>query len=375
MLEPFLLFLAGLAGTLVLTPYVLRLSARWGAMDEPGERKIHEHPVPRLGGLAIFGTFSIASLLALLASERLRASFEANAAFWLSLAAGATLVFLLGIYDDIRHASVWMKFAVQFAAALLPMAWGGIRIEQLGVPFDGVVSLGWLSWPLTALWIVGVTNAFNLIDGLDGLAGGIAFISITTIFTISLMAGGRSLVVLVSAALSGALLGFLRYNRYPAQIFLGDCGSMFLGFMLAVLSVVGVSKKTTTLALLIPILVVGVPVFDTLFAMGRRFAKKVVVEKEWRPSALRAMFRADKSHIHHVLLDMGYTHRKTVFILYGMSIILALFAVVASIAANDRNHFGLIIAGAAVFVIVRQWGKFIALPGFGGGRKNGEGAE
>jgi UDP-GlcNAc:undecaprenyl-phosphate GlcNAc-1-phosphate transferase len=148
---------------------------------------------------------------------------------------------------------------------------------------------------------------------------------------------------------------------------------MFLGFMLAVLSVVGVSKKTTTLALLIPILVVGVPVFDTLFAMGRRFAKKVVVEKEWRPSALRAMFSADKSHIHHVLLDMGYTHRKTVFILYGMSIILALFAVVASIAANDRLHFGLIIAGAAVFVVVRQWGKFIALPGFGGGTKNGEG--
>lgn len=359
MLEPFVLFVGSLIGTLLLTPMVIRAAQRWGALDHPNARKVHVVPTPHLGGVAIYATFGIAALLALVLSARLRTSFSESLSFWLSLAAGGTLVFLLGLYDDLRHASVWVKFAVQFGAAALVMFWGGVRIDQLGNPLGDPLPLGWLWIPLTALWIVGVTNAFNLIDGLDGLAGGVSFISVLTIFLISVIGGGRSLVVLVTAALAGALLGFLRYNVHPARIFLGDCGSMFLGYLLAVLSVVGVSKRTTTLALLIPILVVGLPVFDTLYAMVRRLLVKVFMEGDWSPSALVAMFRADKAHIHHTLMEMGYTHRKAVVILYGLSAGLGMLALVAVLVQNDRVSFGLMIVGAAAFFVMKKYSHLI----------------
>jgi UDP-GlcNAc:undecaprenyl-phosphate GlcNAc-1-phosphate transferase len=367
MLEPFVLFIAGLIGTLALTPVVIRAAERWGALDLPNERKVHVVPTPHLGGVAIYGTFAVAAGLALLLSVRLRTSFEESMPFWLSLAAGGSLVFLLGLYDDLRHASVWMKFAVQFGAAALVMFWGDVKIEQIGNPFDGPIPLGWLWIPLTALWIVGVTNAFNLIDGLDGLAGGVSFISVLTIFVISIVSGGRSLVVLVTAALAGALLGFLRYNAHPARIFLGDCGSMFLGYLLAVLSVVGVSKRTTTLALLIPILVVGLPVFDTLYAMVRRLLVKVVKEGDWSPSAMLAMFRADKAHIHHTLMEMGYTYRKAVVVLYGLSAVFGLLALAAVLIENDRVSFGLMVVGAAAFFVMKKYSHLIPFLSRGNG--------
>ncbi len=356
MFEPFAALLIAAIGTLLLTPPVIRLAERCGAMDQPGGRKVHEQATPRLGGVALGLTFLLVGLLALVLVPHLRVSFDQNLPFWVSLAVGTALVFLLGLYDDLWHASVGVKFAVQFLAAGIVMVYGGVRIEQLGIPFDGVVSLGWLWVPLTALWIVGVTNAFNLIDGLDGLAGGVAFISSMTLFAVALLGSERYRIVLVTAVLAGALLGFLRYNRHPARIFLGDCGSMMVGFLLAVLSVVGSAKRPTALALLIPILIVGVPVFDTLYAMGRRLLKKVLVEKEFRPSALRAMFKADKAHIHHVLLDMGYTYRKTVLLLYALSAVLGLFALAAVLVDNDRVSFGLMLVGICGFIVVRQFG-------------------
>ena len=356
MIEPFVALLIAAIGTLLLTPPVIRLAERCGAMDEPGGRKLHDCPTPRLGGVALGATFVLVGLVALGLVPHLRASFEQNEPFWVALALGTLLVFLVGLYDDVWHAGVATKFLVQFAAAGIVMAYGGVRIEQLGVPFDGVVSLGWLWVPLTALWIVGVTNAFNLIDGLDGLAGGVAFISSMTLFTVALLGSERYRIVLVTAVLAGGLLGFLRYNRHPARIFLGDCGSMMIGFLLAVLSAVGSVKKSTALALLIPILIVGVPVFDTLYAMARRLFKKLVVEKDFSPAALRAMFKADRAHIHHVLLGMGYTYRKTVFVLYAMSAILGLFAIAAVIVDNDRISFGLMLVGIMGFIVVRQFG-------------------
>lgn len=369
MIEPFLAFLVAALGTWFLTPVVIRVAERFGAMDQPGERKVHDHPVPRLGGVAVYLSFVLVGVLALAFIPRIRGSFEQGGEFWIALATGSTVIFLLGLYDDLRHASVLVKFLVQFAAAALVMFWGGVRIQTLGVPFDGSIQLGWLWIPLTVLWIVGVTNAFNLIDGLDGLAGGVAFIATVTLFGISLVQTGSGKFVLTTAALSGALLGFLRYNRNPARIFLGDCGSMFLGFLLAVLSVVGAAKRTTTLALLIPILIVGVPVFDTLFAMGRRLLKKILVEKDVSPGAFSAMFRADRQHIHHVLMEMGYTHRRTVVILYGLASVFGLLALAAAVVQDDRVSFGLMLAGAAAFIMVRQFGmaRFFGTPKEPGG--------
>jgi UDP-GlcNAc:undecaprenyl-phosphate GlcNAc-1-phosphate transferase len=356
MIEPFVALLIAAIGTLLLTPPVIRLAERCGAMDQPGGRKVHDCPTPRLGGVAIGATFVLVGLAAFGLVPSLRASFDQNLRFWVSLALGTALVFLLGFYDDIWHAGVGVKFAVQFLAAGIVMAYGGVRIGQLGIPFDGVVNLGWLWVPLTALWIVGVTNAFNLIDGLDGLAGGVAFISSMTLFAVALLESERYRIVLVTAVLAGALLGFLRYNRHPARIFLGDCGSMMIGFLLAVLSVVGSVKRPTALALLIPILIVGVPVFDTLYAMAKRLLRKLLVEKDYSRAALRAMFKADKAHIHHVLLDMGYTYRKTVLLLYALSAVLGLFAFAAVLIDNDRVSFGLMLVGICGFIVVRQFG-------------------
>ena len=356
-----LMFAGGALLTLLTTPLVIRLACRCGAMDMPGERKLHDHPVPRLGGVALFGSFAAASILALLLSPAIRASFMGSRDFWLSLAAGGTVVFLLGLYDDLRSASVWTKFVVQAGAAAIIMGPGGVRITAFANPFDGSVQLGWLWIPLTGLWIVGVTNALNLIDGLDGLAGGVAFISVATLFAIAFIHGQRLQVVLVTAVLAGALLGFLKYNFHPARIFMGDCGSMFLGYVLAVLSVVGSSKRATALALLIPILILGIPVFDTLYSMGRRVGKKLVVDREWQISSLWAMFRADKAHIHHTLMAMGYTHRRSVLILYGLSALFGLMALAAVVLQNDRISFALMLAGLVGFVVVKQFGRYIPL--------------
>lgn len=357
----FLMFLAALVLSVALTPWVIRLAHHWDAIDHPGERKVHKEPIPRLGGVAVFFAFALVSLAALLFRSHLRERLFEEWHFWVALAAGTTLVFLLGVWDDLHGSPVWLKFLVQTIAAGILIWGGGIRIQVLSNPFGGKIELGWIAIPLTVLWVVGVTNAFNLIDGLDGLAGGIAFISVSTIFAISLSLGNRAVVVLISAALAGALLGFLKFNFHPARIFLGDCGSMFLGYMLAVLSMIGSNKRTAALALLVPILIVGIPVFDTLNAMMRRLARHVLKEKTWRPSALLAMFRADRAHIHHMLVDRGYSHRTSVLILYALALLLGLTAFIAVLVDNDRVSFALMLAGFAGFILVRHYGHYLPL--------------
>ncbi len=361
-LPVFVLFVGSLLLAVALTPVAIKLSSAVGAMDQPGERKIHRKPMPRLGGAAVFAAFAVASGAALLAQPQLHEKLASDARFWGSFVAGTTLVFLLGLLDDIFGLSVWARFSVETVAALIAIYGAGIRVTMVTNPFDDAIKLGWLAVPITLLWIVGVTNAFNLIDGLDGLAGGIAFISVTTVFAVTLFTGGRSLVLLVTAALAGALLGFLKYNFHPARIFLGDCGSLFLGYMLAILSVVGSNKRTAALALLIPIMIVGIPVFDTLNAMLRRLMRQVVVEKEWKPSALLAMFRADRAHIHHMLIQQGISHTKAVLVLYGLGIIFCLMALAAVLIQNDRASFGLMLAGFTGFILLRHYGHLIPLP-------------
>jgi len=317
-----------------------------------------------MGGVAIYVSIAIMSVLAILFNERIRISLSENSRFWIAIGAAATIVMLVGLYDDIRHASIWMRFTFQTIAALITIFGGGIVIGAVGIPLDGLKSTGWLAVPLTVIWIVGVTNAFNLIDGLDGLAGGLGLISTAAVFIIAVMTSGNFMVILVSAALCGAITGFLRYNKAPARIFLGDCGSMLLGYSLSVLAILGRTKKTTALAILIPILIIGVPVLDTLSSMARRLAHKLLVEKKFKMSFLLSMFVGDREHIHHMLLGMGYTQRLSVIILYGLSLTLAIFALIATIV--NKEAFGLILAliGAAAFFGIRHgWHKIIGKNG------------
>ncbi|NJK88168.1 MAG: undecaprenyl/decaprenyl-phosphate alpha-N-acetylglucosaminyl 1-phosphate transferase [Myxococcales bacterium] len=299
---------AGLAllVSLFATPVVIAAAHHYGWLDVPRDaRKIHRRPVPRLGGISVVLAF-MTPLLGLGVyyngvSEVLYADGAKVAAFFL----GCSLIVGLGIWDDVKGADAKLKLAVQsLAAAVLWVA--GIRIELLGVPLGGSLELAWISFPLTWLWLVGVTNALNLIDGLDGLAAGVSLIASVVLFTVALN-DHAVLMCLVMACLAGALLGFLYFNFNPARIFLGDSGSMFLGFVLAAVSIWTHRKGATAAALLIPIMALGLPLLDTTLAFVRRVLKKM------------SPFDADREHVHHRLLDLGLSHRNAVLTLYTAS--------------------------------------------------------
>jgi UDP-GlcNAc:undecaprenyl-phosphate GlcNAc-1-phosphate transferase len=312
-------FLLSLVLSAALTPLVRELSRRRGLLDHALEaRKIHGRPVPRLGGLAIVVGF-FAPLLGLLLyptgmADLLYGDPRAAAALLL----GAACTALLGLYDDLRGAGAGLKLTVQVAIAA-GLWWAGIRIERLGIPGLGMLELGALSLPLTALWMTGIVNAMNLIDGLDGLAGGVAFLASATSFVVAFVRGDATMSLL-SAALAGSVLGFLAYNFNPASIFMGDTGSMFLGFVLAAGSVQTQQKASTLVALLVPLLALGLPVVDTAFAIARRTLSG------------KPIFSADREHIHHRLLAVGLTHRQAVLVLYGASVLLGGGALVLSFA-------------------------------------------
>lgn len=297
MLLPYIyIFSLSLLTTLVVTPLVIKLAFRIGAVDKPGYRKIHRTVMPRLGGLGIYLGFMVSLLVFL----------ELNAQV-AGIILGGTVILVTGIVDDIRGISPWAKLSGQALAALLVIYLGGITVTLISNPFDGYIQLGLLSVPFTLLWIMSVTNAVNLVDGLDGLASGISIIALTTFSVISYFMG-HTTVSLLAAGLGGAILGFLRYNFFPARLFLGDSGSLFLGFNVAVLAVLGLLKGVTLLAFIIPILVLGVPIADTFYAVCRRFL------------ARRPIFAPDKSHIHHRLLKKGYSHPQVVVMIYLASL-------------------------------------------------------
>ncbi|NMB35062.1 MAG: undecaprenyl/decaprenyl-phosphate alpha-N-acetylglucosaminyl 1-phosphate transferase [Firmicutes bacterium] len=285
--------------SLILTPVFKRLAFKLGAVDLPNARKIHRKAMPLFGGLAIYLSFWLAALLILFAvggGEKLWGIF------W-----GGTLILCLGIYDDLRGLSYKVKFAGQFIAAFLLLIYN-IKIEFITLPFQDMVSLGiFLIVPLTLLWVVGITNAVNLIDGVDGLATGVSTIAAVVIFALT---WGKFpvLIPLLVLTLAGAALGFLPYNFAPARIFLGDAGSLFLGFMLAGFSIMGLTKQATLTTLIIPVLILGLPITDTFYAIWRRFRNR------------RPIFQADNGHIHHRLLGLGLSTRQTVMILYFSSI-------------------------------------------------------
>lgn len=341
---------AAIAGatTWLVTPSIIRIAHRIGAVDHPGPRKIHPSPIPRVGGVAVFLGFAAGLTFAAFAVGYVAIAQQERLGYWSILAVAAAAMLILGLVDDIRPVSFQWKFVFQALAASTVWA-AGFRVEILGIPFvPDPVHLGWLSLPLTVLWIVGITNAFNLIDGLDGLAAGTALIT-TTVVAILALHGGRIAVSAVSVALVGALVGFLRYNFVPARIFLGDSGSMFLGFSIAVISIHGNQKNVTAVAVFTPLLVMGYPILDTGMAIARRLYSigadsagrggvRYVARNAYR------VFLPDRGHLHHRLLEAGMSHRRAVLSLYCCALALAAAALV--LVVTNSLIVAIVLAGS-----------------------------
>jgi len=307
--------LVSLAGTYL----AIRLAPLMGALDQPGPRKVHAAPTPRNGGLAIFLATTAVLAGAVLTSEGLRERAGRDLGSFLGLLGASALMLAVGLADDIRGLRARRKLMAQILAAAALCALG-VRIESLGAGGLGQVRLGWMSWPATILWVVGITNSMNLIDGMDGLAAGISAITCAVIAAFSLLAGQLLLAALMLALL-GALTGFLVFNFHPARVFLGDCGSLFLGFLLAGASVLGSTKTAATVALALPLLAMGVPVFDTLLSIFRRVLRR------------QSLAAPDREHIHHHLMRKGLSQRHIVGVLYGVTVLnagLGMFMLIAT---------------------------------------------
>ncbi len=319
--------------TYLLTPAVKLFACRIGAIDVPKDnRRMHKKPIPRMGGLAIFLGFFFAVLL-----------FNQFTGQMKSMMFGAVIIVILGVLDDRFALKAAPKFLIQIAAALIAVL-GGNAIHVISNPNvfspDPYWNLGAWSIPISVLWIVAITNAVNLIDGLDGLAVGVSSISSITMLVISLLVSDGEVTIMM-AALCGACLGFLPYNKNPAQIFMGDTGSTFLGYVLAVSSIQGLFKFYSLISFVVPFLMLGLPIFDTAFAFIRRISHG------------QNPMKADRSHVHHRLIDMGLNQKQAVAVLYVISAILGVCAVVLTTSGALR---ALIFLAAFVVAGLVVWG-------------------
>ncbi len=322
-----LLGLTSLVLTVLLTPLIGRGSVRLGLVDAPGGRKVHAQSVPRLGGLAV----CLASAAALTLVEVTRPG-TIGTPNWLAmrpLFAACMLIFLVGLVDDVRGLRAQYKLAVEIGAAVLVMS-SGLLIERVTV-LGHTWQLGWLAWPVTMLWLVGLTNAFNLIDGIDGLAAGVVVLAGSACCTI-LIVRGHAPEAMLLAAVVGAAAGFLVCNFTPASIFLGDSGSLVFGFLLAATAITGWQKGATALAAGVPLMIFALPIADGALALGRRSLARPSNGRSIR-ATLRHIAQPDREHIHHRLLAMGWSVRRTVLVLYGITAILSLLA----LATADVN--------------------------------------
>ncbi len=305
-----LTFFSALGVTYFLTPLVRSLAIKYKAVDIPNERKVHVTPLPRWGGLAIYAGFTVAIGLALLLAKYTGINIQSKMIWGIFI--GSTLLVIVGALDDVKSMRATTKLFFQIIAALI-VFYSGTGIHFISNPFNGIISLGLFALPLTLFWLVGVTNAMNLIDGLDGLAAGVTAISAIALFAVAMRTHQIGAAILM-LAMVGAAIGFLRYNFFPASIFLGDSGSMLLGFILASSSIVGVLKTTLVVALFVPIIILGVPIFDTLFAIVRRLSEG------------KHPFEADNKHIHHMLLRANFNKREAVLSIYIVCFILSFIA-------------------------------------------------
>jgi len=318
------------------------MATRRGWISVPREgRHVHETPLPRLGGVAIFLAFSLSLILWLGLATVFPKLLEGLApATLLRIYIPACLIFCLGIYDDLHGAGPYLKFSVQAIAATMLFI-GGMRVLDLPVLF-GAHSLPWfLGLPLTVLWVVAITNAFNLIDGLDGLAAGSALFSTMVFFVVALF-NQYWLESLVSVALAGAILGFLRFNFNPATIFLGDSGSLFIGFVLSALALTGAQKAPTLVAVAIPVVSFGLPILETALSVIRRLISG------------RPIFTADREHIHHKLLQLGMSHRQVVIVLYAVSALFAMLSLFLLWPTGSTLGLVLAVVGTGIWLGVQH---------------------
>lgn len=319
-------FLLAFITSFVITPYTIKLAKKVGAIDLPkDERRINKKPMPRLGGLAVIAGFliSIIYLIIILGIEK--SINLADGQYNIKLVGfflGALVIIITCFIDDVKGLPALTKLASQLVAAFIVIK-SGIIIEDISIPFFSGEQLTQLneifSVILTVGWIVGITNAINLIDGLDGLSSGISLISCLSLLIIFSLNGSPMIAIIMITALSGALTGFLPFNFNPAKTFIGDTGSNFLGYSLAVISILGIAKTYTAIVIVAPLIVLALPVFDTLFTIVRRLVKG---------KSLKAVVMPDKGHLHHKMLKRGFTQKEAVLILYGISATLGMFAVV-----------------------------------------------
>lgn len=308
----------------LITPLIIKLSKKFNAVDKPNQRKVHVGAMPTLGGLAIFFSFIVGLLLV-----------QPQSPYHLAIVIGASIIILLGFFDDLYQLTAKAKFIFQIAAACIVVFYGGLQVEFINLPFGGQIEFGWFSAVVTIFWIVGITNAINLIDGLDGLAAGVSAIAL---FTISIMAilMGNVYVLSIAIILFWSILGFLPFNFSPAKIFMGDTGALFLGFMISILSLLGF-KNITFISFIIPIFILAVPIFDTVVAIVRRLVQG------------RSISSPDSSHLHHRLVKLGMTHKQTVWFMYLLSGMFGFAAILLSMS----TIWGTVLIGAISLIVIQ----------------------
>ena len=332
-------FFAALTVSLVVTPAVILLAEKTGAMDAPNARKVHKKPIPRIGGLGIYAGFMAAIVFVAvkfgLDGEQLKET--------VGLIVSGSLIVALGLVDDYKNLPAKIKLLGQICAAAVLVLGFDVRIDFVTDPFGDYIYLEWFAIPATMFWLVGLTNTVNLIDGLDGLAAGVAAIASFTIMLIALEQN-FVLVAVLTAALAGAAIGFLKYNFHPAEIFMGDTGSMFLGFMLAGISVTGAVKSVAAIALIVPVFALGLPILDTTFAIVRRVRGGVPI------------FKPDKGHLHHRLLSVGFTQCQAVLLMYVISALFGLSAIALTAVSCQIAVLILAVVVATIIYGVRKLG-------------------
>jgi UDP-GlcNAc:undecaprenyl-phosphate GlcNAc-1-phosphate transferase len=325
-------FLVALGVAFAITPVVKRIAIHVGAFTKPSSRSVHTVPTPHLGGVAIYLAFSVATVLfGRLPQKEL----------YTILAGGAAAV-ILGMIDDFRPLSPRVKLLGQVLIAAFAVICG-VRIDFLTNPLGGLLLLGRLGGIFTVIWIVSFMNVVNLIDGIDGLAAGVSSIAAVTLLFVAFRQG-QALAVLLTATLAGSALGFLKYNFNPAKIFMGDAGAHFLGFTLAAISIEGTLKSAAAVAIIVPVLALGLPILDTFFAIMRRL---------WNGQPVGV---ADRGHLHHRLLDMGLSQRQTCYVMYGISVLLGLAAVSLTVVQVKQAVLILGCVGTGMFVAARRAG-------------------
>jgi UDP-GlcNAc:undecaprenyl-phosphate GlcNAc-1-phosphate transferase len=326
---------------LVLVPLMRNVSFRVGAVDRGKGRRAHKGVIPRLGGIGIFLAFLIPFGFSLTRGE-----WDAFHDKMIGVLLGSAVIFLTGLYDDIRGARVRTKLFFEILAAVIIYAWG-IRITVVSNPFGAPIDLGWFGLPATVLWIIVITNAVNLIDGLDGLAAGTVIFVSATLFS---LAGADMHVQLTLIILAGSLIGFLRYNFPPASIFMGDCGSLFLGFFLGSISILSAHKATAIATLMIPIFAFSLPLMDMFYAVIRRYYRGVPLGE------------ADREHIHHKLLERGLSKRKVLLVLYAANTFIMLCVLLILERQTELDLFGLVLLAVVAVVGLRLLGYIEFLP-------------